>query len=273
MIRVGTAGIPQAGKGKGSKKAVKVVSDLGLNAMEIEYVYGVRMKDETAEKIGEEAKKHDVSLSAHAPYYVNLNSKEQDKIEASEERVMKTARKTDKLGGNRVTFHPGYYSGKEPEEAMKIFLEEFRKLQNQIEEENLDVTLSPETTGKIKQFGNWDELMHVMKEMPEIGMTFDFAHVWAKEKGDIEFDKVFQTLEQELGSSFFEDMHIHFSGIQWNKGGEDSHLILKESDFPLNEMIEVIEAYEVQGTMICESPNLEEDALKVKKLLEEKSLI
>ncbi len=273
MIRVGTAGIPQTAKGKGSKKAVKVVSDLGLNAMEIEYVYGVRMKDKTAEEIGKEAEKHEVSLSAHAPYYVNLNSKEEDKIKASEERVMKTARKTDKLGGNRVTFHPGYYSGKEPEEAMEVFKKEFKKIQEKIEKEKLDVTLSPETTGKIKQFGDWDELMEAIKEIPEIGMTLDFAHVWAREKGNIEFDKVFQTLEQELGSEFFEDMHMHFSGIQWNKGGEDSHLILEESDFPLQEMLEVIESYEVQGTMICESPNLEEDALKVKKMLEERGVI
>jgi deoxyribonuclease-4 len=56
-------------------------------------------------------------------------------------------------------------------------------------------------------------------------------------------------------------MHIHVSGIAYGKKGEIKHLNLKESDLQYVELLKALKDYEARGLVICESPDLEEDAL------------
>ena len=72
MLKVGTAGIPSSTKGS-TLDGIRRVKELGLDAMEIEFVRGVYMKNEMASKAGELAKSLGVALTVHAPYYINLN--------------------------------------------------------------------------------------------------------------------------------------------------------------------------------------------------------
>jgi len=53
--------------------------NMGLNAYEYQCNKGTNIKKETAEKIGEEARKAGIRLSIHAPYYINLSSSEEEK--------------------------------------------------------------------------------------------------------------------------------------------------------------------------------------------------
>ena len=45
---------------------------------------------EDAVKIGKKAKKSGIKLSIHAPYWINLNSKDKKKIEQSKQRILKS---------------------------------------------------------------------------------------------------------------------------------------------------------------------------------------
>ena len=56
-------------------------------------------------------------------------------------------------------------------------------------------------------------------------------------------------------------MHIHVAGIAYSQKGELKHLNLKESDFQYAELLQALKDYNAKGIVICESPNLEEDAL------------
>ena len=56
-------------------------------------------------------------------------------------------------------------------------------------------------------------------------------------------------------------MHIHVSCIDYGDKGERKHLNLKESDFQYAELLKALKDYDAKGIVICESPNLEEDAL------------
>jgi len=63
-------------------------------------------------------------------------------------------------------------------------------------------------------------------------------------------------------------MHIHMSGIEFNKGGEKRHLTLKGSKFKYREVLKVLKDFNVKGVVISESPIDEEDALLLKKEFE-----
>jgi deoxyribonuclease-4 len=116
MLRFGTAGIPISSPKRDTVSGIKRVAELGLNAMEVEFVRGVRMGVESAKKIKEIAGKLNVSLSTHAPYFINLASEDREKRKKSIGFITNTARIADALGAKIVVFHPGYYCKKIPKE-------------------------------------------------------------------------------------------------------------------------------------------------------------
>lgn len=270
-ILVGTGGVPLSAKEQNNFAGVERIKELGLDAMEVEFTYGVRMGKETARQLGEHAEKYNVSLSVHGPYYINLNSKEAKKIKDSEQRILDSAERAHLFGGDKVVFHPGFYSGRSKEEAFPIFHQELNDLLGVIEERGFNIHLAPETTGKKSQFGSLEELMALCHKLPDLRITLDFAHLFAREQGNVDFHECFEKIENELGKDFLRDMHMHFSGIEYTDKGEKRHL---NSDDPGNKLdfidiAQVLKEFNVHGNLICESPNLEEDALKMKKILEE----
>jgi len=102
----GTAGVPISSKDRSSEGGVRRIRELNLGALELEFVQGVRMGEEKARKVGAAAKEDNIALSCHAPYYINLNSREPEKITASRERILHASRISQILGVQSVIFHP-----------------------------------------------------------------------------------------------------------------------------------------------------------------------
>lgn len=268
MIRVGTAGTPLSAKERTSFGGVTRIAELGLGSMEVEFTYGVRMGKETAKELGALAKEKGVALSVHAPYYVNLNSTEAKKVRDSEKRILQSAELGHIMGARNICFHPGFYSGKKPEEAYGAFYDELIALTEIVEEHSWDVRLCPETTGKRSQFGSWEELTRLCSEIDRLGMTFDFAHAYARVGGKNVYDEAFGAMKKQLGARFLADMHMHFSGIEYTAAGERKHLNLSDGAEPgLRPIADAVSSWKLGGIMVCESPNLEVDALAMKGLL------
>ncbi len=138
-----------------------------------------------------------------------------------------------------------------------------------MEDNGWEVSLAPETTGKISQFGSVEELIKLCEEIPGLKLTFDWAHVWARTQGTVNYHKVLSDMEDRLGREFLENLHMHFSGINYGKKGELNHLNLLDGAEPgFKVLVKYMKEFRIGGTAICESPNLEEDALELKKLLE-----
>lgn len=271
-LNFGPAGIPHACEKRSSENGIKRVGELGLDSMEVQFVHGVRMKNDTAQTLRKVAEKNNVKLTAHGSYYINLNSDEQDKREASIERVLKVARIGSILGAESVTFHPAYYGDDSEEETYKVVKKALKQVINTLEEEDRDIRVSPETTGKGSQFGSIDELIKLAQEIGDwnrLGICIDFAHLHARSNGDYnteeEFRSVFEKVENQIGSHALKDMHFHVSGIEYTDKGEQNHLILEESDFNYKALLKVMKEFDVKGVLICESPNLEVDAAKLKE--------
>jgi deoxyribonuclease-4 len=64
-------------------------------------------------------------------------------------------------------------------------------------------------------------------------------------------------------------MHCHVSGINYTDKGERNHLVLKESDFNYIDLMKSFKQFNAKGIIISESPNIEDDALLMKKSYED----
>ena len=240
--------------------------------MEVEFVRGVKMGDETASQLGEIAKKKDVALSVHAPYYINLNSREIEKVEASKKRILESARIGAIFGGRGVVFHPAFYHTDPHDMVYGIVKTHMMEMVDQLADAGIEIMLRPETTGKSSQFGSLTELLELSADIEGIMPCYDFAHLHAR-GGELnsyeEFCGILDMIEKYLGKEGLDNMHIHVSGIEYGPKGERNHLILQESDLDYKGLIKAWRDYDVKGTVICESPNLEGDALLLQGLYQE----
>ena len=260
----GTGGTPHSSKTLSTIDGIKRIAELGLGCMELEFVRGVKMGEAGARLVAETAAKEDIKLSAHGPYFINLNAREPEKIIASQDRILQTARIAAICGAQSVVFHAAYYLGDPPEKTYSAVRKHLGEVMNQLKRENNRVWIRPEVMGKPSQFGTPEEVLNLCTELEGVAPCMDFAH-WHARTGEFnsypEFASVLQQIKQWLGDEALDNMHIHISGIAYGKKGEIKHLNLKESDLQYVELLKALKDYEARGSVTCESPNLEEDAL------------
>lgn len=261
----GTAGVPLSATERSSESGVRRIRELNLGALELEFVRGVRMGEEKAGKVGAVAKELNIALSCHAPYYINLNSREPEKITASRDRIIHTARISQILGVRSVIFHPAFNHDDSSEVVLARVVRELSIVRETLDLEGNEVILRPETTGKGSQFGDLAETIRIAQEVPGILPCIDFSHLHARTNGRYntyeEFCAILDESSKALGDRWVKNVHFHISGIEYGLKGEKRHLVLKESDLRYEELIKACHAFGVEGLAICESPNLEDDAL------------
>ena len=255
MIRFGPAGLG------GVKEAVANLQNyakLGLTACEIAFTYGIYLKEgmKEIEEIRKTAEKLDIKLSIHAPYYINLNSAERKKIEDSKKRIIGCCKIAHLLGAEKVVFHPGFYGKLDKEETYANIKKEIAEILEIISKNKWKVKIAPETTGKINVFGSVEEILRLARET---GCFFcvDFSHVFARSLGKTTYKEVYENFKK------FNQLHCHFSGIEFGEKGEKNHAFTDEKE--IKKLLAVLPK-EKDITIINESPNPVEDAVKMKKI-------
>lgn len=264
----GTAGIPRSTKASNSVAGIARVRELELDCMELEFVQGVRMSEKGAVNVLEAARRENIALSVHAPYYINLNSSEEEKLKASMERIYQAARIGSLCGAESIVLHAAFYQKSSREAAYQNVSKALSELAGRLRDESIDAVLRPETMGKRAQFGTLDEVLSLSEEIEGVMPCLDFSHLHAregKENSYPEFTSILSKVEEALGKEGLENMHMHVSGIEYDRNGEKKHLTLKESDFNYPELLKALKEFEVKGLVICESPIMEEDALLLKR--------
>jgi deoxyribonuclease-4 len=268
---IGIAGIPLEYRGKGTVEGIKGIRKLGLDAMEVQFVRGVKMSEEQALEAGKAARDALVRLSVHAPYFINLAGTK-DVVEKSKYHILKSAEIASILGANPVVFHPGYYSKKPRGEAFDSVDKSVNEISKALAETKIKIGL--EITGRKSQFGTLDENLELSAKYENVVPVLDFAHFHSREhllktRGD--FLNIFEKIEEKLGKEALKDMHMHFTDVYHKDGDEKKHAILGESDLRFEPLAEAIADFGVEGTIICESPVLEKDALRMKDILKNMS--
>ena len=259
-----TAGIPLSAKDY--KSGFEVLNNMNLDGMELEFVRGVRISDISKKTVLN--RNNNFIITAHAPFYVNLNSKEEEKIVSSIQRIIETALTAENLGGYSITYHAAYYMEKDPKEVFKKVVEGHNKIFDELNKNNSKIWVRPETTGKKTQWGDIDEIIALSKEFDRVLPCVDFSHLHARENGKIntydEFCLIFDKIAKNLGDVAIDNFHAHIAGIEYTSKGEKQHLNLLESDFNYKDLLKAFRTFNVKGAIICESPNIEEDCKLLK---------
>jgi len=246
-IKFGPAGM---GSVKNVEETFKRYNEYGIKACEIPFTYQVYIKKkEDALRVKKAAKKFNISLSIHAPYWINLNSDDEKKVEGSMKRILQSCEIGYYLGVKKVIFHCGFYGKDSKEETFMQIKERIKNMQEKIKENKWGVTLCPEIMGKKNIFGSIEEISGLVKETG-CGFCIDFAHILAR-YGTYNFSLIKKQFPQKK-------WHCHFSGIEYGNKGEKHHKKTPEkewkkviSNLPKNKEI----------TIINESPSPVEDAI------------
>ena len=271
-ILFGPAGIPIQCAGNGTVDGVRCCKDLGLDAMEMEFVQGVRMREESAAEVRKASQETGISLSSHAPYFINLCTSDKVKLENSFKHIISSARITSLAGGNITVFHPGFYQKLTKDEAYAAAKKALGHVISELKASGIKIRLGAETVGKKSAFGGLDENIRLAQDLDMVVPAIDFAHLHARGdfriRGASDYQAIFDRLEKELGD-YVKMFHCHFSEIHYSDKGELNHLALGTNDEPpFKPFMKVLAENGYSGTVICETPKLDMDSLLMKKEFE-----
>jgi deoxyribonuclease-4 len=271
-VYIGPAGVPigarERKKSAGTLDGIRYVSEVGLNAMEVEFVQGVRMNREMAQEAGKLARELGVRLSVHAPYFINLCSEETEKVEASIRRLQESLDRGEAMGATVVVFHPAYYGKLGPEGCYNAVKDAVLRVLDWMRENGIThVKLGLEVMARRNQFGSLEETFRLVKEVnhPQVVAVIDWGHVFARNGGTIDYRAVLNMWREYFGD---QPMHTHFTCVKY-KGGEwvDEHEPIDTNNPPFEPLARELAREDIEITIINESPLLEKDALKMKEVL------
>lgn len=255
-----TAGMPLATGSKGYKKAFEILDEMSLDGLELEFVHGVRINDANKKLVADSP----LVKTIHAPFYINLNSQEEEKVEASVQRIIETARVAHEVGAFSITYHAAFYLKMDKEDVYQQVKRQTKIITDTLDKEGITVWVRPETTGKATQWGDLEEIIRLSKEFEHVLPCVDFAHLHARYNGISntydEFAQIFEKIGKELEDKKpLENFHAHIAGIAYGEKGEKHHLNLEESDMNYKDLLKAFKDFDVKGAIVCESPNIETD--------------
>lgn len=252
------------------------LASMGLNGYEIECGRGVRIAQKTYDELPGLAEKHGITISLHTPYYISLSSENEETRIKSVGYILESARAAKKTGAKKIVIHSGSCAKISRELALQYAKDTLYKSIYQMDKEDLgDIILCPETMGKMNQLGTVEEVIELCRLDDRMLPCVDFGHLNARTLGSIktisDYENILDKIEDGLGFERLNNMHVHFSKIEYTAGGEKRHLTFEDTDFGPNfePLMELFAKRKLNPSIICESAGTQaEDAAEMKKTYE-----
>ena len=264
MIKFGVAGNPENFYLKGYKVSEKIpeyLNTLGLDAYEYQCSRGVRVSEEKARLLKNEAEKYNITLSVHAPYYISLSTQDEEKKEKTIKYITDTMIVAKKMGAKKIVVHAGSLLGLNREYAVECACNLLKEAYIKADSLGVgDITICPETMGKVNQLGSSKEIIKMCEVDNRLVPTIDFGHLYCRNFGKIntvcEWEKELGMYVNKLGYLRMKNFHAHFSKMEYTiPGGEKKHVTFENRECG-PDFINVITAIcnlKLEPTIICES--------------------
>ena len=275
MIKFGPSGAPTRFYDEGHKTTEEMplwVKQNGLDCFEYSFGRGVNLGEAKAKSIAEAFKKENIEISVHAPYFINLATPEEAKAENSFNYILSSAVVGRIMGANRVVFHPAAQGKETRETAVNRTIARLIELKSIIEERGFtDMKFCPETMGKIAQIGTIEEITHFCTLADFYYPMVDFGHVNAREQGSLKTKEDYivrlKYMLNILGYEKVNDMHVHFSKVEYTAKGEKRHLTFEDTIFgpDYKPFIEAIVELNLHPYIVSESAGTQADDAKTMK--------
>ncbi len=274
----GPAGLPEGFPGKSSVQAPGWLASIGLDAFEYQCGKGVNVGEKTARAVGAAAREHNIRLSLHAPYFINLANPAPESLEKTTGYILSACRAADWMGATRVTIHTGALMKRTRREALEIAMLSLQEVMRTCDGEGYGhLTLCPETMGKINQLGDLDEVLELCQLDERLLPCVDFGHLYARslgaDEGEEATGRILDRIQSQLGEERASRFHSHFSQIAFTQnGGEKAHLTFDQEEFgpDYRPLMRQLARRGWSPTIICESAGTQDkDALTMKRAYEQ----
>ena len=272
----GPGGNSESFYAQGHKRTVETFAwqkQFGLKAFEYSFGRGINISESTARGIGQAAKASGVTLSVHAPYYINLASNVPETRKKSIEYIRNSARLLNLMGGKRLVVHPGSPLRQRREEALARCAQALVQARTAlIEDGHAAVSLALETMGRPSQIGTLQEILDFVLLDLSFLPCIDFAHLHAASGGSLgeekDFADVLDQVETRLGPERSKRMHIHFSKVEYGPKGELRRVFSDEGFGPdFAPLARLLVQRDYRATIICESRGtMAEDAAQMLRM-------
>ncbi len=261
---------------KSSLDAPKWIVDFGLDCYEYQCGKGVHVGEASARKLGENARAAGISLSLHAPYFINLANPDPDSLKKTIGYIAAACLAASWMGAGRVVVHSGALMGRSRGEALTIAKKSLTEVIAACDGQGFGhIALCPETMGKINQLGDLDEVLELCALDGRLVPCIDFGHLYARSLGADDgaeaMERMLDRVEEVLGPERAARFHSHFSHIQFTpNGGEKCHRTFDDDGGYGPAWEPLAAAVARRGwspVFICESAGTQaEDALTMKQI-------
>lgn len=277
--KFGPAGNAESFPYKSSVDAPKWLKEIGLDCYEYQCGKGVNVGEATARKIGLAAVEQGITLSLHAPYFINLANPDPESLQKTIGYITSACLAADWMGANRVIIHSGALMKRTRREAQEIALRSIKEVVRACDDAGFGhITLCPETMGKINQLGDLDEVLELCTVDERLIPCVDFGHLYARSLGEDDgaeaYCRMLDRMKEVLGEERASRFHSHFSHIEFTPGGGEKCHRTFDSDGGYGPDWAPLAAEVARRgwspTFICESAGTQaEDALTMKRIYEE----
>ena len=256
---------------KSTLDAPKWVKSIGLDAYEYEAGNGLSASPKVLEEIGKRAVENNIKMSFHTPYFISLSGVVEEKRLNSINYIRQSLDAAKLLGAGTIVVHSGSAAKITRDEAMRLAGDTLVKTLEAVDTYGIKIGL--ETMGKVNQLGTLDEVLELCRIDSAFVPVVDFGHLNARDLGGVfvsadDYLRVFDKIDRMLGAEVAENLHCHFSKIEWTGSGEKRHLTFDDAIYGPNfePLVETIYKHNLSPTIICESAGTQSnDALAMKK--------
>lgn len=268
MIRIGPAGIPLSSSGRTIEDGITYTRELGLNAMEVQFVRGITIDEEYAEQCGEQAAEAEIDLTLHAPYYTNLATDNESTLDKTLDKIKDAGRMAQAMGARLVVVNPGFYTSHDKDETVDLVTERLRKARDWYTRHDIDADIGLKTMGKQKTFGTLEEIVEVTGSTKHTKPVVNMGNIHGRTNGSLKTPEDFEKVLDRVAEIGVEEFHIQFSGVQYESGNVVNTIPIKKSDLDFEPLLECILDNDLDVTVISDSPIVEHDAMHMKIILE-----
>lgn len=275
-IKFGPAGNAQSfaeARFKATVDAPRWLHEMGLNAYEYQCGRGVNIGEETARKIAAQAALHDIAMSLHAPYYINLSNRDEERVQKNIGYVLASCQAATWLGADRIVVHTGGVGKQSRTKAFENTKENVRDILNAVEQAGYTTTICLETMGKQSVIGSAEEIFELVALDDRLLPCIDFGHLNARTCGkcstEEEFAQVLDLMENTIGTERARVFHSHFSHIEYGPKGEVRHLTFADEQYgpDFSPLAKLIAQRGWTPRFICESAGTQaEDAKQMMEM-------
>ena len=218
--------------------------------------------------IGNMARRLDVKVSLHTPYYMDLGSNNE-----LTERCMNNIRHsgiiTNALGGGVVVTNLGLYNDPtNTEETDANIIENVEAVMEWWKDAGIKTELGIEITGRQEAFGSLEQVLSLCDDIKGTVPVINFPHHHARTSGSLLAASDFADIIDQVRPYCKNGVHTLFSGVEHNDGNEKRLTPIKKGDLKFEPLGEALADIDHDLTVISGSPLLEHDAMYMKVIHE-----